>query len=308
MAEEDDSSSVGSRTWLEKIGQALSGEPRDRDDLIEVLRDAQAREVIDSDVESMLEGVLQVTEMQVRDIMIPRAQMVVAAREQSLEELLPIVIESGFSRFPVIGENRDEVVGILLAKDLLRFFPEQRKRTFNIREVMRPATFIPESKRLNVLLRDFRSSRNHIAMVVDEYGGVSGLVTIEDVLEQIVGEIDDEHDVEEDDEILRYSDTRFLVKVLTDIEAFNEYFGADFSDEEFDTVGGLLMQTFGRLPRREESVALGRYHFTIVRADNRRIHLVQLNLEDEKAPAIEPETAQKSSGKRGGRQASGRSS
>lgn len=277
MAEQRESSGTGNRL-LEKIGRTLAGGPRDYEGLIELLRDAERRGVIDQDAESMLEGVLQVTEMQVRDIMIPRAQMVVVERSQTLEQLLPVVIESGCSRFPVIGEDRDEVVGILLAKDLLQYFSEDSRRNFNIREILRPPAFIPESKRLNVLLRDFRASRNHMAVVVDEYGGVSGLVTIEDVLEQIVGEIDDEHDIEDEDDILRYSDTRFLVKALTEIEAFNEYFDADFSDGEFDTVGGLVMNTFGRLPRRGESVVLGRFRFTVLRADNRRVHLLRLNL------------------------------
>ncbi len=278
MAEQREQSGSSPRGWLEKLGRTLSGGPQDYDSLVELLRDAECRGVIDQDAESMLEGVLQVTEMQVRDIMIPRAQMVVVARSQSLEELLPVVIESGCSRFPVIGEDRDEVVGILLAKDLLQYFPEDSRRNFNIRELLRPPAFIPESKRLNMLLRDFRASRNHMAMVVDEYGGVSGLVTIEDVLEQIVGEIDDEHDIEDEDDILRYSDTRYMIKALTEVEAFNDYFEADFSDDEFDTVGGLVMSAFGRLPRRGESVVLGRFRFTVLRADNRRIHLLRLHL------------------------------
>ena len=279
MAEQREQSGGSSgRGWLEKLGRSLAGGPQDYDGLVELLRDAEQRGVIDQHAESMLEGVLQVTEMQVRDIMIPRAQMVVVERGQSLEEILPVVIESGCSRFPVIGEDRDEVVGILLAKDLLQYYVDDSRRSFNIREILRPPAFIPESKRLNVLLRDFRASRNHMAMVVDEYGGVSGLVTIEDVLEQIVGEIDDEHDIAEDDDILRYSDTRFMIKALTEIEAFNEYFEADFSDEEFDTVGGLVMNTFGRLPRRGESVVLERFRFTVLRADNRRIHLLRLHL------------------------------
>ena len=278
MTEQREQSTAASRGWLEKLGRSLAGGPHDYEGLIELLRDAESRGVIDQDAESMLEGVLQVTEMQVREIMIPRAQMVVVERGQSLDELLPVVIESGCSRFPVIGDDRDEVVGILLAKDLLQYYQGDSRRNFNIREILRPPAFIPESKRLNVLLRDFRASRNHMAMVVDEYGGVSGLVTIEDVLEQIVGEIDDEHDIEDEDDILRYSDTRYMVKALTEIDAFNEYFEADFSDDEFDTVGGLVMNSFGRLPRRGESVALGRFRFTVLRADNRRIHLLRLQL------------------------------
>jgi len=259
------------------LGQALSGEPRDRDELTELLRDAQHRGLIDADAEAMIEGVLQVTEMQVRDIMIPRAQMTVVERDAALDSILPIIIESGYSRFPVIGESRDEVVGILLAKDLLRYANESGRRSFNIREVLRPVSYIPESKRLNVLLKDFRASRNHIAIVVDEYGGVAGLVTIEDVLEQIVGEIDDEHDFEEDTSILKYSESRYLVKALTDIEDFNEHFGSRFSDEEFDTIGGVLMNAFGHLPKRGESIEFGGMRFQILRADSRRIHLIQVN-------------------------------
>ncbi len=289
MAEDNSTGGSGGRSWLERIGQALSGEPRDRDDLVEVLRDAQQRGLIDSDAEGMIEGVLQVTELQVRDIMIPRAQMTVVERDATLDEILPVIIESGYSRFPVIGESRDEVMGILLAKDLLRFANETGRRSFDIREVLRPVSYIPESKRLNVLLKDFRASRNHIAVVVDEYGGVAGLVTIEDVLEQIVGEIDDEHDFEEDTSILKYSDTRYLVKALTDIEDFNEYFGTRFSDDEFDTIGGVLMNAFGHLPKRGESIDFGGLRFTVLRADSRRVHLIQVNPRPAQAQAQDRE-------------------
>ena len=272
------SSNTGLRGWLDRIGMVLSGEPRDRDELLELLRDAQKRNLFDADAQAMLEGVLQVADMQVRDVMIPRSQMAVIERDATENEVLPIIIESGHSRFPVIGESRDEVLGIVLAKDLLRFWVEKPAGGFNVREYLRPATFIPESKRLNVLLKEFRSSRNHMAVVVDEYGGVAGLVTIEDVLEQIVGEIDDEHDVEEETEILKHNETRYTVKALTAIEDFNDYFGADFSDEEFDTIGGLVMNAIGHLPRRGETVAIDRFRFRVSRADNRRVHLLEVNV------------------------------
>lgn len=268
----------GIRGWLDRIGNVLSGEPRDREELLELLRDAQKRNLFDVDAQTMLEGVLQVADMQVRDVMVPRSQMVVIERDATLDEVLPIIIESGHSRFPVIGESRDEVLGIVLAKDLLRYWQEKPSGGFNVREYVRPATFIPESKRLNVLLKEFRVSRNHMAVVVDEYGGVAGLVTIEDVLEQIVGEIDDETDIEEETEILKHNATRYTVKALTDIEDFNEYFAAEFSDEEFDTIGGLVMNAFGHLPRRGESIEIDRFRFRVTRADNRRLHLLEVTV------------------------------
>ncbi|MDH5693721.1 MAG: CBS domain-containing protein [Gammaproteobacteria bacterium] len=266
-----------SRSWIEKISQVLTGEPKDREDVIEILRDAERRNLLDTDSLAMIEGVMQVSEMQVRDIMIPRSQMVVVDRDATPEQFLPMIIESGHSRFPVIGENRDEVVGILLAKELLAYFASDSRTRFDMRDAMRAPAFIPESKRLNVLLKEFRASRNHMAIVVDEYGGVSGLVTIEDVLEQIVGEIEDEYDFDEDSYILKYNDTTYSVKALTPIEDFNEYFESKFSDEEFDTIGGLVMNKFGHLPKRGESVMIGAYEFTVIRADNRRIHLLQLS-------------------------------
>jgi len=220
---------------------------------------------------------LQITDMQARDIMVPRAQMVVIERDDPLDKITAVATESGFSRFPVIGETRDDVVGIILAKDLLRFQSDSRTN-FSLREILRPVTFIPESKRLSVLLKEFRVSRNHLAVVVDEYGGVAGLVTIEDVLEQVVGEIEDEHDTEEDDNISHHADGRYLIKALTPIEDFNAYFDMSFSDEEYDTVAGLLMSAFGHLPHRGETVQIGRCEFRVVRADSRRVHLVQMNL------------------------------
>jgi magnesium and cobalt transporter len=261
--------------WLKRITQSMSGEPRDLAELIEDLREASARGLFDGDAQVMLEGVLAVADMQVRDIMVPRAQMVFVERDESPEKLVALAVESGHSRFPVIGEDRDQILGILLAKDLLRL-QTAGDEPFEIREYMRPVVFVPESKRLNVLLKEFRQSHNHLAMVVDEYGGVCGLVTIEDVIEQIVGEIDDEHDVEDAQAIRRESDREFTVRALTPITEFNQYFGTAFSDEEYDTIGGLLMQEFGRLPRRGETILVGETEFRILRADSRRIDLLRV--------------------------------
>lgn len=268
MPEQPQSGSTG--RWLKRITQSMSGEARDLGELIEDLRAASERGLFDGDALVMLEGVLAVAEMQVRDIMVPRSQMVVVARDESPTELLKLVVESGHSRFPVIGDDRDQVVGVLLAKDLLRL-QDEGSESFEIREYMRPVTFVPESKRLNVLLKEFRRSRNHIAIVADEYGGVAGLVTIEDVIEQIVGEIDDEHDVDDDQMIRREGERVFTVHALTPIAEFNDYFGTAFSDEEFDTIGGLIMQEFGRLPRRGEAILIGQLEFRVLRADRRRI-------------------------------------
>jgi len=276
--QQDSDNGTGFKGLLDRISQAMSAEPRDRTELVDVLRDAQRRELFDSDAQAMLEGVLQVSEMQVRDIMIPRGQMVVIRRDDSLEDVLGMAIESGHSRFPVIGESRDEITGIVLAKDLLRYFAEGQVGGFNVREYIRPASFIPESKRLNVLLSEFRNSRNHMAIVVDEYGGVSGLVTIEDVLEQIVGDIDDETDSEDDEnDLTRHSDTRFTVRALMPVSSFNDFLQCKFSDEEFDTIGGLVTHAFGHLPKRGETVTMKGYRFRVVRADSRRIHLLEVN-------------------------------
>ena len=278
MKEDQAENGSGQRSWIEKLSHALLGEPRDREQLVHVLREAQARGLFDADAQAMIEGVLQVADMQARDIMIPRSQMVVVNRDASPEQLIPIAIESGHSRFPVIGESRDEVVGVLLAKDLLRYSSKNESSNFSIREILRPAVFVPESKRLNVLLKEFRASRNHLAIVVDEYGGVAGMVTIEDVLEQIVGEIEDEHDIDEDTFIRKYSDVSYSVKALTSIEDFNDYFSTDFSDEEFDTIGGLVTDKLGRLPKRGETVILDNMSFQVISADNRRIHLMKVTL------------------------------
>jgi magnesium and cobalt transporter len=262
--------------WLERISQAFVAEPEDLDQLVEMLRRAQARGLLGADELEMIEGVLQVSELRVRDVMIPRAQMVVVPVDAELKEMLPIIVESAHSRFPVVGESRDEVEGILLAKDLLRYFADGSEAEFDIDDVLRPATLIPESKRLNVLLREFRKSRNHMAIVVDEYGGVAGLVTIEDVLEQIVGEITDEHDIEEGSYVVERGPGHYTVKALTPIEDFNEALGTDLSDEEFDTIGGLVVHRFGHLPKRGETVEFGGLRFTVLRADNRRVHLLEV--------------------------------
>lgn len=269
----DGSSSGESRSWVERLSQFLLGEPQDREDLIRVLRDAQKRHLIDPDALSMIEGVLQVNELQVRDIMIPRSQMVVVPHDAELETILPLVSETAHSRYPVIGEDRAEVVGVLLAKDLLAQIRGGGHRL--VSEVMRPAQYVPESKRLNVLLREFRAHRSHMAIVVDEYGEAAGLATIEDILEQIVGEIEDEHDLDEETFIFRRGEREFTVKALTPIEDFNDYFGTDYSDEEVDTIGGLVVQTLGYLPKRGETLELPPFRFEVLRVDNRRIHLLR---------------------------------
>jgi magnesium and cobalt transporter len=254
--------------WLRRF---MREGPRDRAELIDMLRAAARGAVIDADALSMIQGVLRVADLQVRDIMVPRSQMVVLERDAGPQSLLPSVVESGHSRFPVIGDDRDQVVGILLAKDLLRYFAEGAGGSFDIREVLRPAAFVPESKRLNVPLKEIRASRNHMAIVVDEYGGVSGLVTIEDVIEEIVGEIADEYDTDEDQTIRREGERQFAVQALARVQEFNDYFATKFSDEEYDTIGGLVMHQFGRLPRRGEAVTMDGLEFKVLRADRRRI-------------------------------------
>jgi len=259
---------------LERISHWLMREPEDREQLIELLHGAYENSLMDADALSMIEGVLQVSEMRVGEIMIPRAQMDVIDINDPPDTFIPVVIETAHSRFPVIDRDRDSVIGILLAKDLLRHYAEEDA---DIRGMLRPAVFIPESKRLNVLLKEFRSNRNHIAIVVDEYGGVAGLVTIEDVLEQIVGEIEDEYDFDEtEDNIIREQDGAFRVKAATEIDDFNQTLGAHFSDDEFDTVGGLVVSRFGHLPKRGESVGFDGFNFTVLRADSRRLHTLRV--------------------------------
>ena len=256
--------------WLHRIGALLMREPEDREQLVGLLHSAYERNLLDADALGMIEGVMQVSEMQVRDIMIPRPQMDVIDINDPPEKFIPFVIETAHSRFPVIDGDRDNVIGILLAKDLLRHYVDGE---FNTREMLRPAVFIPKSKRLNVLLKDFRSNRNHIAIVVDEYGGVAGLVSIEDVLEQIVGEIEDEFDFDEtEDNIIADSIGHFRVKAVTEISDFNEYFNTHFSDEHYDTIGGLVLSRFGRLPKRGEHIIVEGLKIQVLRADSRRIH------------------------------------
>jgi magnesium and cobalt transporter len=259
--------------WWRRVTQRLAGGPRTREDLLELLRDAREAELIDSDAMSMFEGIVQTTEMHVRDVMVPRAQMVIVESDWSLEKIFEVVIESGHSRFPVIGDSKDEVIGILLAKDLLKFSSTVPvPGSFDLARLLRPATFVPESKRLNVLLKEFRRSRHHMALVVDEYGGIAGLITIEDVLEQIVGEIDDEYDEAEGAHILKQDERRYLVSALADVKEFNEYFGTQFPTDEFDTIGGYVLHMFGHMPKRGESVSVDRYTFNVHRADTRRVH------------------------------------
>ncbi len=263
------------RSWLERISHFLSGEPKTRTELVEVLRDAEQRKLLSTEALNMIESIFQFSEMQVRDVMIPRAQMVSINVDDSPEDFIPQVIDSTHSRFPVVGENRDEILGILLAKDLLPYC-YQGDLNFNLQDLIRPAVFAPESKRLNVLLEEFRIKRNHLAIVINEYGNVAGLVTIEDVLEQIVGEIEDEYDIDEQDLIKKYSPTNYSVKAQTSIEAFNEYFNAKLYAEEFDTVGGLVVHHFGHLPKRGESTEMKGFTFKILHADNRRVRLLQV--------------------------------
>jgi magnesium and cobalt transporter len=283
MSDDQPSHSSSRRSWKDRLALVLSGgEPRDRDDLVELLRHTQQRGLLEADALAMIEGVLHVAELQARDIMIPRSQVVVLSRTDDPREWLPIIMEHGFSRYPVVGESRDDVLGVLIAKDLLRYFGEQ-PASFNMRELLRPALFIPESKRLNALLKQFQDSRSHMAAVVDEYGGLAGIVTMEDVIEQIVGEIDDEHDFDEDGHILRHERGHSIVKALTPIEDFNEHFGTQLSDEEFDTIGGLVAHHFGHVPRRGEAVVIGSQRFQVIRADNRRIHLLMVSAAPEEA-------------------------
>ncbi len=262
--------------WMDRISHLLTGEPQDRDDLLEILREAQENRLLDKEALTMIEGVLQVSEIRVRDIMIPRVQMVVLPRDAELETIFPLVTESAHSRFPVITEDRSEVVGILLAKDLLA--QALKDKSQKVEEIMRPARFIPESKRLNVLLKEFRTERYHMAIVVDEYGTAAGLVTIEDVLEQIVGEIEDEHDFEDEEYIFRRHGQDYSVKALTPIDVFNEYFSADLQDDEFDTIGGLIVHKLEHMPKKGEKVEIGRFRFEVIHADSRRVHLIRLKL------------------------------
>ena len=261
---------VEERSWLDRLTHFISGEPQTKSDLEEVLSLAEEHEIIDQDARKIMEGALLVTNMQVRDIMIPRAQMIVIDSDESVQEALPKIIDAGHSRFPVIGDGIDDVIGILLAKDLLPLV-ERDSAPPTLRQLMRPVIAVPESKRLNVLLREFRQNRNHMAIVIDEYGGIAGLITIEDVLEEIVGEIEDETDVAEKKPIRPMSDGTFFVEALTAIDDFNAFFDTEFSDDEFDTIGGVVVNAFGQLPSRNQSIQLNHFEFSVIRADERRL-------------------------------------
>ena len=261
---------VEERSWLDRLTHFISGEPQTKSDLEDVISLAEEHEIIDQDARKIMEGALLVTNMQVRDIMIPRAQMIVIDSDESVQEALPKIIDAGHSRFPVIGEGMDDVIGILLAKDLLPLV-ESDSAPPALRQLMRPVIAVPESKRLNVLLREFRQNRNHMAIVIDEYGGIAGLITIEDVLEEIVGEIEDETDVAEKKPIRPMSDGTFFVEALTAIDDFNAFFNTEFSDYEFDTIGGVVVNAFGQLPSRNQSIQLNHFEFSVIRADERRL-------------------------------------
>jgi magnesium and cobalt transporter len=266
----------GPHSFVSWLKNALTREPQDLQDLIEILRNSEARNLLDPDVLAMVEGALHVSTMKVRDIMVPKIQMVVINNETQPEDIIKTVLESGHSRFPVIAGDANDVIGILLAKDLLSCFKKNyTDNDFDIKDIMRPAIFIPESKRLNVLLREFRSSRNHMAIVVDEYG-IAGLVTIEDVIEEIVGEIEDEHDIDEEENINQHGKNRYTVNAITTIDDFNKYFDTDLSDDEYETIGGLVINAFGHLPKRGEMIDFAGYNIKILRSDKRRVHLLRL--------------------------------
>ncbi|BCD99040.1 HlyC/CorC family transporter [Marinagarivorans cellulosilyticus] len=264
------------RSWIDKLIHSFSNnEPQSREELLTIIKDAASNKLLDDEALEIIEGALSVSNLQVREIMIPRSQMVVIKHDETPEEFLPKIIESCHSRFPVIGESIDDIRGILLAKDLLSLLLN-RDQPFALEDMLRPANIIPESKRLNVLLKEFREKRYHMAIIIDEYGGISGLVTIEDILEEIVGEIEDETDDDDDDFIRRVSDEDYIVKALTPIDDFNDHFDCDFDDADFDTIGGIVTQAFGHMPARNEVVELKGFRFRILYADNRQIHLIRL--------------------------------
>ncbi|MFO7786709.1 MAG: transporter associated domain-containing protein [Halospina sp.] len=273
---DDSSNGQTKNSWLERLSQAFSSEPRTPEDLLRILRDAEFQQLIDSDAMSIIEGAMQVTDMRVEEIMIPRSRMVTVKAEADPSSYINEIIDSAHSRFPAIGDTSDEIVGILLAKDLLPLALRNNLTRDSIREILRPATVVPESKRCNQLLKEFKENRNHMAIVVDEYGGVAGLITIEDVLEQIVGDIEDEHDVDDDDRIREREHGIYAVKAQTPIDEFNDFFGTDLDQEAFDTIGGLMLKEFGRLPRRGETTTVDRFRFKVLNADNRKIRLIQV--------------------------------
>lgn len=262
------------KSWIERIGHMMGGEPQDREDLLNILREAEEKHLLDKDALKMLEGVLQVSEQRARDVMLPRKKMIVLKKEASLEDIYPIIIKYGHSRFPVISEDKSAVVGILLAKDLLAYALD--KKSTKVKELMRIAMVVPESKRLNVLLKEFRAQRSHMAIVVDEYGTVAGIVTIEDVLEQIVGEIEDEHDHADEQYIIKRSDKEYIVQALMPLEDFNEYFSVNFDTEEFHTIGGFVVGCLERIPKRGETFTQDRFCFKVLKSDARQVHLLKL--------------------------------
>lgn len=276
MTDEPFDTEQKTRSWLDRITQIFSDEPNDLQSLLALLRNAEQDKVLDSDALSIIEGALQVSSMQVREIMIPRSQLVTVSATLSPQEIIEQVAKEAHSRYPVIGENIDSVLGILLAKDLLPLVLQQNFDKFSIKDIVRPATFVPESKRLNVLLKEFRETRHHMAIVIDEYGSVCGAVTIEDVLEQIVGEIEDEYDVDDESYIKRFDDENHIVKALTSIDEFNEHFDTAFSEQEFSTIGGLVLQRFGHIPERNETINIGPFLFTVLNADSRQIKLLKV--------------------------------
>ncbi len=279
MNDEASDDRSGSGGWLEKISRAFGSEPKSREDLVEALGAATEHGLIEADTLAMLKGALAVDELQVRDVMVPRSHMSVLSKSAKLADMLPQIIESGHSRFPVVGDDRDEVEGILLAKDLLHWMTSDEEP--DLAQLLRPAVIIPESKRLNVLLREFRVSKNHMAIVVDEYGGVSGLITIEDVLEEIVGDIDDEHDVEAIEDVQKLDDGGFLIQALATIQDINEALETQFSDDDYDTIGGLVVAEFGRVPEVGESVEIDGWSFTVKAADDRRLHAMEMRHVDQ---------------------------
>ncbi len=278
MSEDRSSNDPGDRSWIEQISAAFSAEPKTKEDLVELLNLSHSNDLIDGDALNIIRGALEVAELQARDVMVPRPQMIILKEDYDRQEYLEKIVESGHSRFPVVGENIDEVRGILLAKDILPTLINGSSIS-SLSELVRPAVCVPESKRLNVLLREFRENRNHMAIVIDEYGGVSGLITIEDILEEIVGDIEDETDEDNDIFIRRVSDNEYMVKALTPIDDFNEHFKAELDDSEYETIGGLIMQSFGYLPKRNEITQIGDYIFRVVNADNRQLHLLRLSIE-----------------------------
>jgi hemolysin (HlyC) family protein len=276
MTDEDSSIDPRPKSWIDKIAQVFSDEPTDTKSLLELVRNAEQDQVLDADALSIIEGALQVSSMQVRDIMIPRSQVITVPADLDAVEIIELITKASHSRFPVIGDNVDNVLGILLAKDLLPLALNSSTDKFQIKDVIRPATFVPESKRLNVLLREFRETRQHMAIVIDEYGSVCGAVTIEDVLEQIVGEIEDEYDVDDDSHIKKFDEENYIVKALTPVDEFNDYFATEFSDQEFTTVGGLVLQQFGHIPERGETIKIGHFLITVLNADSRQIKLIKV--------------------------------